>query len=182
MWVVNQEQVSTPASQGTTDTGTVPVQSFNSNSLPVTGLERLEVLLDGAAAIYGADAVAGVVNTVLQTDFDGLRVSARYGSAEGTSMDEVDVSVFAGRTHGRGNVSLFFNYTERSALLASDQDFTATDDLRGTMAVPILDALRAAFPRAEIVGFDPVVPEAAAQEFFGISTAATLNGTACTLS
>src|SRR5690606_33457985 len=53
-----------PTSQGTSDTGTVPVQSFNSNSIPVDGLDRLEVLLDGAAAIYGADAVAGVVNTV----------------------------------------------------------------------------------------------------------------------
>jgi outer membrane receptor protein involved in Fe transport len=132
-----------PTSQGTTDTGTVPVQSFNSNSLPVTGLERLEVLLDGAAAIYGADAVAGVVNTVLQTDFDGLRMSARYGVAEGTSMDEVDVSVFAGRTHDRGNVSLFFNYTDRSALLASDQDFTATDDLRGLFADPDFSGIAA---------------------------------------
>jgi len=125
-----------PTSQGTSDTGTVPVQSFNSNSLPVSGLERLEVLLDGAAAIYGADAVAGVVNTVLQTDFDGLSMSARYGTAEGTSMDEVDVSVFAGKTHDRGNVSLFFNYTDRSALLASDQDYTATDDLRSLFTDP----------------------------------------------
>lgn len=125
-----------PTSQGTSDTGTVPVQSFNSNSLPVSGLERLEVLLDGAAAIYGADAVAGVVNTVLQTDFDGLSMSARYGTAEGTSMDEVDVSVFAGKTHDRGNVSLFFNYTDRSTLLASDQDYTSTDDLRSLFTDP----------------------------------------------
>lgn len=132
-----------PTSQGTSDTGTVPVQSFNSNSLPVSGLERLEVLLDGAAAIYGADAVAGVVNTVLQTDVDGLRMSARYGTAEGTSMDEVDVSVFAGHTHDRGNVSLFFNYTDRSALLASDQDFTATDDLRSLFTDPDFAGLAA---------------------------------------
>nr|WP_292045553.1 MULTISPECIES: TonB-dependent receptor plug domain-containing protein [unclassified Brevundimonas] len=48
-----------PTSQGTSDTGTVPVLSYNSNAIPVSGLERLEVLLDGAAAIYGADAVAG---------------------------------------------------------------------------------------------------------------------------
>jgi outer membrane receptor protein involved in Fe transport len=119
-----------PASQGTSDTGVVPVQSFNSNSLPVTGLERLEVLLDGAAAIYGADAVAGVVNTVLQSDFDGLSVNARYGTAEGTNMDEYDVSVFAGRNLDRGNVSLFLNYVDRSALEASDQVYTITDDLR----------------------------------------------------
>src|SRR5690606_18515244 len=44
-----------PTSQGTSDTGTVPVQSFNSNAIPVSGLDRMEVLLDGAAAIYGAD-------------------------------------------------------------------------------------------------------------------------------
>ncbi|HAV51400.1 MAG TPA: TonB-dependent receptor, partial [Brevundimonas sp.] len=76
--------VAYPTSQGTSDTGTVPVISYNSNAIPVGGLDRLEVLLDGAAAIYGADAVAGVVNTVLQDDFDGLTISTRYGGAEGT--------------------------------------------------------------------------------------------------
>lgn len=123
-----------PTSQGTSDTGTVPVQSFNSNSIPVAGLDRMEVLLDGAAAIYGADAVAGVVNTVLQSDFDGLTVSTRYGVTEGTGMRELDTNLFAGKTYDRGNVSLFLNYTDRSELLAADQDFTATDDLRSLFA------------------------------------------------
>ena len=50
----------------------VPVNTVNSQTLPVYGLERVEVLRDGASAIYGADAVAGVVNYVLKTDFDGL--------------------------------------------------------------------------------------------------------------
>lgn len=137
-----------PTSQGTTDTGTVPVQTFNSNSLPVAGLERLEVLLDGAAAIYGADAVAGVVNTVMQTNFHGLTMSARSGTAEGTSMDEVEFNVFAGNTHERGNVSLFLNYTDRTALLASDQDFTATDDLRGLFTDPDFSGVAALDGRA----------------------------------
>lgn len=137
-----------PTSQGTTDTGTVPVQTFNSNSLPVAGLERLEVLLDGAAAIYGADAVAGVVNTVMQTDFHGLTLSARTGTAEGTSMDETEVNVFAGNTHERGNVSLFLNYTDRTALLASDQDFTASDDLRGLFSDPDFSGVAALDGRA----------------------------------
>jgi iron complex outermembrane receptor protein len=119
-----------PTSQGTSDTGTVPVLSYNSNSIPVSGLDRVEVLLDGAAAIYGADAVAGVVNTVLQNDFDGLGFSTRYGMAEGTGMDEYEASVFAGKNHERGNVSLFFNYVNRSKLWAGDQDFTRSDDLR----------------------------------------------------
>ncbi len=119
-----------PTSQGTSDTGTVPVQSFNSNSIPVAGLDRVEVLLDGAAAIYGADAVAGVVNTVLRDNFDGVTVSTRYGAAEGTRMREWELSAFAGHTYDNGNVSLFVDYTDRSALWASDQDFTESDDLR----------------------------------------------------
>ncbi len=123
-----------PTSQGTSDTGTVPVQSFNSNALPVSGLDRMEILLDGAAAIYGADAVAGVVNTVLQTDFDGVSASVRYGTAEGTGMNEFETNVFAGKNYDRGNVSVFLNYTERSELMADEQDYTATDDLRGLFA------------------------------------------------
>lgn len=119
-----------PTSQGTSDTGTVPVQSFNSNAIPVSGLDRMEILLDGAAAIYGADAVAGVVNTVLQTDFDGVSASTRYGTAEGTGMDEWELNLFAGRNFDRGNISAFINYVDRSALWASDQEFTRSDDLR----------------------------------------------------
>lgn len=123
-----------PTSQGTSDTGTVPVQSFNSNAIPVSGLDRMEILLDGAAAIYGADAVAGVVNTVLQTDFDGVSASARYGTAEGTGMNEFETNVFAGKNFDRGNVSVFLNYTDRSQLMAADQEFTSTDDLRALFA------------------------------------------------
>ena len=55
----------------------VPTMSVNSNLIPTTGLERVEVLRDGASAIYGADAVAGVVNNVLQKDFEGLTVRAK---------------------------------------------------------------------------------------------------------
>lgn len=123
-----------PTSQGTSDTGTVPVQSFNSNSIPVAGLDRMEVLLDGAAAIYGADAVAGVVNTVLQGEFDGVTVSTRYGGAEGTSMRESEFNLFAGHNYDRGNVSLFLNYVDRSELWADEQDFTYSDDLRPLFA------------------------------------------------
>lgn len=125
-----RRMVQHPTSQGTSDTGTVPVLSYNSNAIPVAGLERVEVLLDGAAAIYGADAVAGVVNTVLQDDFDGLRLDTRYGGAEGTSLREFDANLFAGRDLERGNVSLFVNYSDRTALMAEDQDFTRSDDMR----------------------------------------------------
>lgn len=118
-----------PTSQGTSDTGTVPVLSYNSNAIPVSGLERLEVLLDGAAAIYGADAVAGVVNTVLRDNIDGLTFSTRYGGAEGTQMRDFETNLYAGKNFDRGNVSVFANYASRSALWASDQDFTRSDNI-----------------------------------------------------
>lgn len=154
-----------PTSQGTSDTGTVPVQSFNSNAIPVAGLERMEILLDGAAAIYGADAVAGVVNTVLQTDFDGLTVSTRYGGAEGTRMREYEANVFAGKNFERGNLSLFVNYVNRSELWAEDQDYTYSDDLRPLFAgypdfagVTALDARSSHTPWARLsVGSRPVI-------------------------
>jgi len=125
-----RRMVQHPTSQGTSDTGTVPVLSYNSNAIPVSGLERLEVLLDGAAAIYGADAVAGVVNTVLQDDFDGLTMEAEYSGVEGTGMREFEANIFAGKDLDRGNISLFANYSDRSALMADEQDFTFSDDMR----------------------------------------------------
>jgi outer membrane receptor protein involved in Fe transport len=154
-----------PTSQGTSDTGTVPVLSYNSNAIPVAGLRRTEILLDGAAAIYGADAVAGVVNTVLRDNYDGLTFSVRYGGAESTSMDEVDLNMFAGRNFDRGNVSVFVNYTDRTALLASDQEFTRSDDLRPLFAeypdfagLSVLDGRSSNTPWARLsVGARPTI-------------------------
>lgn len=123
-----------PTSQGTSDTGTVPVLSYNSNTIPVSGTDRLEVLLDGAAAIYGADAVAGVVNTVLRDDFDGFRFQGQYGGAEGTHLRELTTNIFAGKNFERGNISGFVDYTDRTALRAEDQDFTASANLRSLFA------------------------------------------------
>jgi len=121
--------VSHPTSQSS---GTVPLLGYNANAIPTANLERLEILRDGAAAIYGADAVAGVVNTVLQTDFDGLTVDVQYGGAEGTHRKEFSGNIFGGKNfaEGRGNISINANFTERTAQRPSDRPYTATQDLR----------------------------------------------------
>lgn len=118
------------------DENLVPVLTYNTNAIPVSGLKRLEVLRDGAAALYGSDAVAGVVNTVLQDDFDGMTVDAQYGAAEGTKLRELEFSAQLGHSiqDGRGNISLFLNYTDRTALNAADQDYTASADKRPLFA------------------------------------------------
>ena len=116
--------------------GNVPVLGYNANSLPVAGIQRLEILRDGAAAIYGSDAVAGVVNTVTRTNIHGGSLDFRYGGAEGTHRREFQVTGTAGSNFagGRGNVSLYLDYTHRTAQLTEDQPYTATDNLMSYFA------------------------------------------------
>jgi outer membrane receptor protein involved in Fe transport len=118
-----------PTSQ--TDNQT-PVFGYNVNAIPVQGLSRVEVLKDGAAALYGSDAVAGVVNNVLQSDFEGLNVSMQYGLAEGTNLKEFTADMLYGTdfANGKGNISLYVGGTTRDSLLRSDQDYTNLSDMR----------------------------------------------------
>lgn len=127
-----------PTSQaitGVVDSG-VPTFGYNANTIPVGAISRVEVLRDGAAALYGSDAVAGVVNNVLQTDFNGAKFDAQYGGAEGTNLREFTVNGLIGKdfAEGRGNISLFANYAQKSKLYLSDQDYTASVDRRGYVA------------------------------------------------
>jgi outer membrane receptor protein involved in Fe transport len=108
----------------------VPTITYNTNAIPTSGLKRLEVLRDGAAAIYGTDAVAGVVNTVLQDNFNGGEVEAQYGVASGTHLKEYGLTGLFGKTFDRGNLTAFLAYDQRTALRTTDQDYTASSDKR----------------------------------------------------
>lgn len=118
------------------DSNLAPVLTVNANTIPVSGVARLEVLRDGAAAIYGTDAVAGVVNNVLKSKLEGGDVLLRYGGAEGTNLREFNATLSFGRNteDGRGNLSIFLDYGKREALRSGDQDFTATADKRPLFA------------------------------------------------
>ena len=100
----------------------VPVNTVNSNALPVFGVKRVEVLRDGASAIYGADAVAGVVNTVLKNDFDGFGIRARFDEYENISSNNYRVNGEWGSffNSGRTNIGLFFDYYHRDRVNAQD--------------------------------------------------------------
>lgn len=117
---------------GTQTENFVPVQTVNINSFPVGAIRRLEVLRDGAGAIYGSDAVAGVVNVVLDDKFDGVRLDARYGFADDT--DEKTIALKAGtRTKGGGRFMIFGSYTDRAPLFARDRAISASEDHRGML-------------------------------------------------
>jgi outer membrane receptor protein involved in Fe transport len=110
----------------------VPVTTVNSQSLPVTGIQRLEVLRDGAAAIYGTDAVAGVINTITQDDFEGLEGSLRYGGSEDRDLRELTGTIKWGKNFNddRTNVSIFANFLDREGFRADQLRNTSTEDLR----------------------------------------------------
>jgi outer membrane receptor protein involved in Fe transport len=120
---------------GTQTENFVPVQTANTNAFPVAGVKRVEVLRDGAAAIYGTDAVAGVVNTVLENDYEGLRMEAQYGGSEGTAHRETTINLKAGTRFDNGTrVALYAGFYTRNRLLATDREYSASEDHRWRVA------------------------------------------------
>jgi len=98
------------------------------NRFPVALIERVEVLRDGAAAVYGADATAGVVNIILRRDFSGTEIAARYGNYFATDGAETSWSLLTGGTRGRARATLGLTYSSRNAIAATDLPFTADAD------------------------------------------------------
>lgn len=116
----------------------VPVLTVNANAIPTMGVKRIEVLLDGASAIYGADAVAGVVNTVLKNDLEGFTAELNYGVEDGVSAGEFSASfeLGLGSEDGRTHLSLLGSLFTRDPIFASDRDFTANADHRAQQSTP----------------------------------------------
>ncbi|MCB1645744.1 MAG: TonB-dependent receptor plug domain-containing protein, partial [Pseudomonadales bacterium] len=109
----------------------VPVNTVNSQALPVTGLRRAEVLRDGASAIYGADAVAGVVNYVLKNDFEGFRVTARYDDYDNIPRNDYRLTLEWGTQLESGtSVGAFVNYYHRDRVNSQDDPRWADSDFR----------------------------------------------------
>ena len=91
--------------------------------IPATAIERVDVVLDGASSIYGADAVAGVINFVLRDDFEGVEISSRYGTVTDGDFDEYRVSALAGTQWGSGNALISYEFLQQDNLSAADRDF-----------------------------------------------------------
>ena len=167
---------------GTQSENLVPVQSVNTNTIPVLGVRRVEVLLDGAAAIYGSDAVAGVINTVLKDNFKGLRLTSEVGFTENSGQVEAEFAFEAGHSFngGKTNISLFGSYNHRDPLYARERRNSRSADLR---------PLVAGTPFANDSDFDNTSTDSIWGEFQRLTnsyvastTAAQVNGTTLTTS
>ncbi len=102
------------------------------NSIPTSAVERIEILKDGASAIYGSDAIAGVVNVILRRDFKGFEVGAEAGFFEGKKDYRATVGAgFGDLGANKFNVFGVLDYYKRDELLYSDTKFGASRDYRG---------------------------------------------------
>lgn len=99
------------------------------SALPSAAVERVDILLDGASALYGSDAVAGVVNIIMRRSFDGQESRVRVSAAEG-GMETVTASHLAGRAWSTGSALFSYEYQHQRALSSLDRPYTADGDLR----------------------------------------------------
>ena len=92
------------------------------NFVPVAAVGRIEILKDGAAATYGSDAIAGVVNFITRRDLDGFELNANYAQIQDSDGD-YDASLAYGKVFDRGNILLTAGYRARSRLDAQDRSY-----------------------------------------------------------
>lgn len=100
------------------------------NSIPSAAVERIEILKGGASAIYGSDAIAGVVNLILKDNFDGVQFE-QYAGLSGQSDVQTTVSeVLMGKQVGETSLFLSFEHFEQDGLFSAERELSASSDKR----------------------------------------------------
>ncbi len=97
------------------------------NSIPPALIERVEVVTGGASAVYGSDAMAGVVNFIMKDDFEGMEVGGQVGGTEHGDSERYNIDLTLGTNfaEGRGNVVFYANYFDRAATYANARPWAA---------------------------------------------------------
>jgi iron complex outermembrane receptor protein len=113
-------------------------QAVNVNQLPTQGIERIEVLRDGASSIYGSDAVGGVINYVLKRQFQGAEATLRYAQPEHGAGQSVQATFTFGTSfaQGRGRLFATIETLYKEAIFLRDRDFSKTSFLSAQAPAP----------------------------------------------
>jgi outer membrane receptor protein involved in Fe transport len=102
------------------------LQSVDVSAIPFGAIDRIEIVPDGASALFGSDAVAGVVNIILRRDFNGLETSARVaGSTDGGNFQQ-QYDATAGQTWSSGSVLLAYEFARTTPITADQRSYAAT--------------------------------------------------------
>jgi len=111
--------------------------SGNPNEIPANMVERIEVLTDGASSVYGSDAVAGVVNFILRSDYQGAEFSANYGISDHDDGQSKGYQFTFGQSSDKGSIMAGINYNKIDQVLAGNRNFSKNSvSLYGTVDSP----------------------------------------------
>lgn len=110
------------------------------STIPASLIDRVEVLTGGASAVYGADAVTGVVNFVLKDDYEGFEIDARTAMSGERDGETSNIDVLFGRNfnENRGNITLALQYNQSEGVRQGDRSHTANDGLYNDDVNPLL--------------------------------------------
>ena len=98
----------------------------NLSGIPVAAIDRVEVILDGASAVYGSDAIGGVMNFVLREDYVGATTSLSFENSS-TQSDKFEISQLAGFGWDGGNLTATLSYSDTDPIVTADTGFTTLD-------------------------------------------------------
>lgn len=109
------------------NSGTGASSTVDLNTIPVAMIQRVEILKDGASAVYGSDAIAGVVNIILKKDFEGFELNAAGGISGENDGEEASIDITMGASFDKGNVVLGIQYMDRGEISMADRDGSKCD-------------------------------------------------------
>jgi iron complex outermembrane receptor protein len=101
------------------------IVNIDINAIPINLIERVEILKEGASAIYGSDAIAGVVNFITRKDYSGAELSVQHGKTFHNDGENNTASLMWGSTSTKSNIVLGLNYNKQNEISAGNRDFSS---------------------------------------------------------
>lgn len=134
--------------------------SVDLNAIPLNSIDRIEVLRDGASAIYGTDAIGGVINFILRRDYTGIELAAEYQRPRDDGGRERRFTFLGGvgtLDKDRFNIMASLDYRKQDVMVATDRNFARTGILGPTRDDILAGTSGTSFP-GDVNGFEPSAP------------------------
>ncbi|NQZ11455.1 MAG: TonB-dependent receptor plug domain-containing protein, partial [Algicola sp.] len=152
--LINGRRVSVSPFAKNIDTAFVDI-----NNIPLAAIKRIDILKDGASAIYGSDAIAGVINVILKDDFDGMEISAKTSATADGGGKEQNFSLIWGNSAEKSSHTFIIDYFNRDETLYADRDYARTTNQKARTGLQYATDFRssAGFPGTIALASDPTV-------------------------